>query len=68
MHSRPFPIGTGARSTCQPIWSYPKKQQPGKWRLIVDLSHSLCRSVNNDIPKPLCSLSYITVDSAITEL
>ena len=24
--------------------------------------------MNNGIPKPLCSLSYITVDSAITEI
>ena len=46
----------------------PKKHQPGKWRLIVDLSHPSGHSVNDGIPKPLCSLSYITVDSAIAEI
>ena len=46
----------------------PKKHQHGKWRLIVDLSHPTGHSVNDGIPKPLCSLSYITVDSAIAEI
>ena len=46
----------------------PKQHQPGKWRLIVDLSHPSGHSVNDGIPKPLCSLSYITVDSAIAEI
>ena len=46
----------------------PKKHQPGKWRLIVDLSHPSGHSVNDGIPKPLCSLSYITVDTAIAEI
>jgi len=46
----------------------PKKHQPGKWRLIVDLSHSSGHSVNDGIPKPLCSLTYITVNTAITEI
>ena len=44
------------------------KHQPEKWRLIVDLSHPAGHSINHGIPKPLCSLSYITVDSAITEI
>jgi len=34
----------------------------------MDLSHSSGRSVNDGIPKALCSLSYITVDSAIAEI
>ena len=46
----------------------PKKHQPGKWCLIVDLSHPSGRSVNDGIPKPLCSLFYITVDLAIAEI
>jgi len=46
----------------------PKGHQPGKWRLIVDLSHPKSRSVNDGIPKSLCSLKYITVDDAIQEI
>jgi len=44
----------------------PKHHQPNKWRLIIDLSHPAKHSVNDGIPKPLCSLSYITIDSAIS--
>ena len=43
----------------------PKNHQPNKWRLIVDLSHPAGHSVNDNIPKALCSLTYITVDDAI---
>ena len=46
----------------------PKNHQPNKWRLIVDLSHPTGRSVNDGIPKDLCSLTYITVDSAIEQI
>ena len=34
----------------------PNCSQPGKWRLIVDLSSSNGRSVNDDISAALCSL------------
>jgi len=40
------------------------KGQTGKWRLI-DLSHPKGHSVNDGIPKPLCSLRYVTIDDAI---
>jgi len=43
----------------------PISHQPNKWRLIIDLSHPVGHSINNGIPKDLCSLSYIKVDSAI---
>ena len=43
----------------------PKANQPGKWRLIVDLSHPTDFSVNDGIPQALCSLRYVTVDSAV---
>ena len=46
----------------------PKHHQTDKWRLIVDLSFPNGRSVNDGIPKTLCSLSYITVDNAIDEI
>jgi len=41
------------------------KGQTGKWRLIIDLSHSKGHSVNDGIPKSLCSLRYVTIDDAI---
>ena len=46
----------------------PKNHQPNKWRLITDLSHPANHSVNDGIPKTLCSLSYITIDSAIKHI
>ena len=44
----------------------PKCRQPGKWRLILDLSFPLGRSINDGIPKDLCSLQFTTVDNAAT--
>ena len=41
------------------------KGQTGRWRLIVDLSHPRGYSVNDGIPKSLCSLKYVTIDEAI---
>ena len=43
----------------------PKNHQETKWRLIVDLSFPSGQSVNDGIPKELCSLKYITIDDAI---
>jgi len=40
----------------------PKKHQPGKWRLITDLSYPEGASVNDSINPSLCSLKYITVE------
>ena len=34
----------------------PKPHQPGKWRLITDLSHPCGASVNDGIDPQLCSL------------
>ena len=42
----------------------PKKRQPGKWRLIVDLSSPQEHSVNDYIDPSLCSLSYVSVEDA----
>ena len=41
------------------------KSNTGKWRLIVDLSHPKDHSINDGIPKQLCSLKYVTIDEAI---
>ena len=38
------------------------KAEPGKWRLILDLSFPSGGSVNDGIDKQVCSLSYISVD------
>ena len=46
----------------------PKRNTSNKWRLIVDLSHPAGHSVNDGIPKSLCSLSYVTVDTAINHI
>ena len=35
----------------------PKNHHPDKWRLIVDLSYPSGHSVNDGIPKDLCSLN-----------
>ena len=40
----------------------PKKNKPGKWRLIVDLSAPQHHSVNDFIQKDTCSFSYISID------
>ena len=42
----------------------PEKRQPGRWRLIVDLSSPSERSVNDYISPLLCSLSYVSVEDA----
>ena len=51
----------------------PKAHQPGRWRLIFDLSHPKGWSVKDPkgwsvkdgIPKYFCSMSYISVDDAV---
>ena len=43
----------------------PKKNQPGKWRLILDLSSPSGRSVNDGIPKEDFSIHYMKVDDII---
>ena len=46
----------------------PKSNQPGKWRLIVDLSHPEGRSVNNGISGELCSLQYMRIEEVVRRL
>jgi len=46
----------------------PKSHQPGKWRLIVDLSYPRKHGINDGIPKDLCSMSYVTIDDAINRI
>ena len=46
----------------------PKHNTSNKWRPIVNLSHPAGHSVNNGIPKSLCSLFYVSVDTAISHI
>ena len=43
----------------------PKSHQPGKWRLIVDMSHPRGVSVNDGVEPKLCSMNYTSVDVAV---
>ena len=48
-----------------PFGMIPKPHQPGKWRLIVDLSSPRGKSVNDGIDPLLCSLSYARLDDSV---
>ena len=68
--SRVFgPVDPGV-STVQviPIGLVPKNRQPGRWRLIVDLSSPRLASVNEGIATGVCYLSYVRVDKAARRL
>ena len=43
----------------------PKSRQPGKWWLIVDLSHPAGASANAGIEPKLDTLKYMLVDEAV---
>ena len=60
----PFPLVSVPQVHISHFGVIPKGQM-GKWRLIVDFSHPWDWSVNDKIPKHLCSLKYITIDEAI---
>ena len=46
----------------------PKSNQPGKWRLIVDLSYPEGRSVSDGISGELCSLQYMRMEEVVRRL
>lgn len=46
-----------------PFGVIPKKNRPGHWRLIVDLSSPEGGSANDSMDKDSCSLSYTFVDT-----
>ena len=54
-----------AQYTDKYVWLISKGHQLNEWRLIVDLSFPKDHSVNDRVPKHLCSLSYITSDDTI---
>ena len=43
----------------------PKRNKPGKWRLILDLSAPPGMSINDSISTEVCSLHYASVDDAV---
>jgi len=45
-----------------PLGLIPKKNKPGKWHLIVDLSSPQGMSINDGIDSELSSLSYSSID------
>lgn len=53
-----------ARTHCNPIGMVPKNHQPGKFRLIVNLSAPEGSSVNDAISSDLASVKYTTVRQA----
>ena len=55
---------TGAGVHMSRFGVIPKGSQPGKWRLIVDLSDPEGSSINDGILSELCSLSYVSIDDA----
>ena len=61
----PFPSPPFANLHISSFGVIPKKGQPGKWRLIVDLSSPGGLSVNNGIDPDEFTLQYITVDQII---
>lgn len=60
----PLPIAWHDRVHTNRFGVIPKRHQPGKWRLILDLLFPHNASVNMGIDKDLCSLQYVTVDHA----
>jgi hypothetical protein len=50
---------------CSPFGLIPKKNKPGRWRLIVDLSAPEGSSVNDGIDRDMISLSYTSVDAVV---
>ena len=58
----PFPPHKSQEVHINRFGVIPKKHQPGKWRLITDLSFPEGASVNDAIDPSLCSLKYVTVD------
>ena len=61
----PFPIPPFPKLHNSRFGVIPKKHQPGKWRLILDLSSPVGASVNDGIPKDVFSVQYMSMDDVI---
>ena len=54
-----------SRVHVSPFGVLPKPHQPGRWRLIVDLSAPAAASVNDGVDRRWCSLRYASIDDAV---
>ena len=61
----PLSRDQSARVHTSPLGLVPKSHQSNKWRMICDLSSPSGHSVNDGIPRDLCSLQYASVDDAV---
>ena len=57
-----------ANAQISPFGVIPKSSQPGKWRLILDLSSPEGCSVNSGIEPELCSLQYLRMDDVVRRI
>lgn len=64
----PLPYQVAQLVHTSPMGLVPKSRQPGKFRLIVDLSSPDRFSVNDGISEDLCSVRYASVDDAISTI
>ena len=70
---RIWDVGTVAEAAAMhvhrsPFGVIPKRNKPGKWRLILNLSAPDKASVNDGISKELSSLGYMSVDDLVQEV
>ena len=59
-----MPVEQPAQVHVNAIGNIPKKHQPGRWHLIVDLSAPTSASINDSINADICSLFYSHVNPA----
>ena len=57
-------VDNSAGVRASPFGVIPKQSQPGKWRLINDLSSPAGASINDRIARDSCSIRYASVDTA----
>ena len=62
----PLPGDNSSCKTVVHVSRFGVIQKPGKWCLIVDLSHPPGRSVNDGVRGELCSLAYASIDDTAT--
>ena len=60
----PLPEHLALLCHTSPIGLIPKPHQPGRWRLIVDLSAPRGNSVNDAIAPSICHMHYASVADA----
>ena len=64
----PFPVLSFPSLHISRFGVIPKNNQPGKWRLILDLSSPEGHSVNHGIPKPPFTVQYVSADAFIDDI